>query len=88
MSGDGVVAGASPGVAAEDAAEGEIGATEGSVLAEGFDGVLRTGGGEAAGGGLERGDAGSVKIDGQKQELGGYFTKEDDDGGHCRNRIV
>ena len=53
VSGYGVVAVAAPGVAAEEASDGEVEASEGSVLAEGLDGVLAAGGGVAAAGGCE-----------------------------------
>ena len=45
---DGIVAGAAPGVAAEDAAQGQPAALEGPMLSQGFDCVLRAGGSKAA----------------------------------------
>jgi len=65
-SGDGVVAGAAKGVAAEDAFEGEPAAPERAVFLDGFHGVLGAGGGEAADGGCEWGDA--VAIEGDEGE--------------------
>lgn len=44
-------------MAAEEAADRQVEAFEGTVLAEGFEGVLRAGRGETAAGRLERGDA-------------------------------
>ena len=58
----GVVAGAAPGVAAEDALEGEPEAFEGAVFAEGLKGVLRACGGEAAGGRFQRGDTQLIEF--------------------------
>ncbi len=49
-------------MAAEDAAEGEVEAFEGAVFAEGLEGVLGAGRGEAAAWGLERGDADLIEA--------------------------
>ena len=62
-SGHRVVARAAEGVAAQYTLEGEPSAFEGAVLFDGFDGVLRAGGGVAAGGRFEGRDAGAVKPD-------------------------
>ena len=62
-----VVAGASPGVAAEDALEAEPEALEGAVFAEGLEGVLGASGGEAAGRRLERRDAELIEFDQQDE---------------------
>ncbi len=59
---NGVITASSPGVTAEDAAEGEVEAFEGAVFAEGFEGVLGAGRGEAAAWGLERGDADLIEA--------------------------
>ena len=69
MSGDGVVAAAAPGVTAQDAPDGKVEASDGTVLAEGFDGVLAAGGGIAAGGGCEGGDEVLVEVYGDEEEL-------------------
>lgn len=58
---------------AEDAADGEIEAFDGAVLAEGLESVLGTGGCETAAGLLEGGDADLVesyqKYEGRDQDL-------------------
>ena len=46
--GDGVVAAAAPGMATQDAAHGKPEASDGTVLLNGFNGVLAACGGEAA----------------------------------------
>lgn len=63
----GVVATSAPGVASEDALDGEPKSTDGTVLAYGFNGVLRAGGGVAAGGGKEGRDAVAVEVDGDEE---------------------
>ncbi len=57
-----VIAAAAPGMATQESADGEVEAFEGAVFAEGFEGVLGTGRGEAAAGLLERGDADLVET--------------------------
>ena len=57
----GVVAAASPGVAAQDAAQGEPRTLQHSMLGDGFHGILRASGGEAAGGREMRGDRSLVE---------------------------
>ncbi len=69
-SGNGVVAAAAPGVAAEQAPDCEPEAFEGAVFAECFEGVLGAGGGEAATRRFEGGDADLVEAD-QEDEGGG-----------------
>ena len=64
---DGVVAGAAPGVAAEETAEGEPEAAEGAVLADGLDGVLRAGGDEAARRGQPGGNGPLVELNRQQE---------------------
>lgn len=58
---------------AEDAADGEVEAFDGAVLAEGLEGVLGAGRREAAAGLLEGGDADLIesyqKYEGQDQDL-------------------
>lgn len=58
---------------AEDAADGEVEAFDGAVLAEGLEGVLGTGGRETAAGLLEGGDTDLVesyqKYEGRDQDL-------------------
>ena len=60
-------------MAAEDAADGEIEAFDGAVLAEGLEGVLGAGGRETAAGLLEGGGADLVesyqKYEGRDQDL-------------------
>ena len=60
-------------MAAEDASDGEIEAFDGTVLAEGLEGVLGAGGRETAAGLLEGGDADLVesyqKYEGRDQDL-------------------
>ena len=65
--GDGVVAGTAPGVAAEEAADGEPQAAEGAVLADGLDGVLRAGGSEAARRGQPGGNGPLVELNRQQE---------------------
>lgn len=62
--GHGVVATAAPGVAAQDAAHGQIESAQGAVLLYGLDGVLAAGGGEAAGGGRQRRYVALIEADG------------------------
>ena len=63
-----VVARTSPGVATQDAADGQVQSFEGAVLADGFDGILRAGGGEAARGAQHGRDAALVEVDGHEQQ--------------------
>ena len=65
---NGVIAGAAPGVAAQDAPYGQVEALEGSVFLYGLLGILRAGGGETAGSGREGADAPLVEQDGQEQQ--------------------
>lgn len=58
-----VVAAASPGVTTQYAANGEIKSFDGAIFLQRFDGVLRTGGGEAACRRCKRGDASLIKSD-------------------------
>lgn len=62
-----IIAGATEGVAAENAAQGQPAALERAVLAQGIEGVLRAGRGEPAGGGLQRGKADLVEADEQDE---------------------
>ena len=64
---NGVVAGATPGVAAEDAADGQVGTLEGPVLTKGLNGILGTRGGEPARRRLERRNANLVKFHKENQ---------------------
>ena len=73
--GHGIVAGAAPGVAAEDTLEGKPETFEGTVLAEGFKGVLGTGWSVAAGRGSERGDAQLVELYQQYKWSDEYFLE-------------
>ena len=68
--GDGVVAGATEGVAAQDALEGEPAAAEWAVFADGFLGILRAGGGEAAGRRRQRRNAGAVECYQRQHQFG------------------
>ena len=65
---DRIIAITSPGVAAEDAADGEIETLEDAVLQNGFNGILGAGGGEAAGGRCQRGDESLIETDGEDEE--------------------
>ena len=67
---NGIVTGATPGVAAEDAFQRKPEAFERPVLAEGLEGVLRAGRGEAAGWPLERRDAELIEFDQQDKRRG------------------
>ena len=64
----GVVAAAAPGMAAQDAANGEIEAAQGAVLAEGLKRILRAGGREAAGGRRQGRDESLVEADGGNED--------------------
>ena len=55
-------------MAAQDAAHGQVEATEGAMLLDGLAGILRTGGGEAAAGGREGGDELLIEKNGQQQQ--------------------
>ena len=70
-----VVAVAAPGMAAQDAAAGQIEAFEGAVPLDGLDGVLRAGGGEAACGRKHGRDGHAIEVDGEEQEPRQYFHK-------------
>ena len=50
----GIISASTPGMAAEDASDGEVEAFDGAMLAEGLKSVLGAGRGEAAAGLLER----------------------------------
>ena len=63
----GVVAAASPGVAAQDAAQGQPTALQRAVFLQRLDGVGRTGGREAATGGKEGGNEPPVEKDGEQE---------------------
>lgn len=69
----GIISATTPGMATEDASDGEVQAFEGAVLAEGLKGILRAGGGETAAGLLEGGDADLIesyqKYEGRDQDL-------------------
>ena len=66
---NGIITVTAPGMTAEDAAYSEIKPFDGAVFLYGFDGILRTGGREAARGGRQRADAALVESDGQDEEL-------------------
>ena len=55
-------------MAAEESPGGEVEAAEGAVFADGFDGVLGAGGGEAATGWEPRGDGPLVEFNGQEED--------------------
>ena len=63
-----VVPAAAPGVAAQDALDGQPAAFEHAVLLDGLDGVLRTGGHVAAARGDERRDADAVHVHRQQHD--------------------
>jgi len=65
---DRVIAVPSPGVAAQEPADGEIETLDGSVLLDGFYGILGTGGREAAAGRFQRGDESLVEADGEDED--------------------
>jgi hypothetical protein len=60
-----VVAGAAPGVTAQDTLDGKPESLERTVLHDGLTGIFGTGGGETAGRGCERGDELAIEQDGQ-----------------------
>ena len=62
-------------MAAQDALEGEPEALQRAILAEGLQGVLAAGGGEAAGGGLEWRDAQLIEFYQQDERCGQYFLQ-------------
>ena len=62
-------------MAAEDAAERKPEAFEGAVLAEGFKGVLRAGGGKATGWRFERRDAQLIEFYQQDERRHQYFLQ-------------
>lgn len=66
---DGVVAISAPRVTAQDASYGEVESLDGSVLLDGFDGVLRAGGCEAAAGRSQWRDESLVEADGKDEEM-------------------
>ena len=66
--GYGIIAVASPRVAAQDAAYGEVQALERSVFLDGLHGVLRTSGGVATRGRRQRADATLIETDGEYEE--------------------
>lgn len=55
-------------MATQDAADGEVQSLEGAVLADGLDGILRAGGGEAARRAQHGRDAALVEVDGHEQQ--------------------
>ena len=57
-------------MAAEDTAYGEVEAAGGAMLLQCLDGILRTGGGEAARGGCERRYTGTVEVYREQQNEG------------------
>ena len=61
---NGVIAGAAPGVAAQQTANGEVETLDGAVLQDGLTGIFTAGGGEAAGGPQEGGDGYLIETDG------------------------
>ena len=63
-----------PGVAAQDAANGEPQSFEGTVFLECLHGILRTRGGVATGGRGEWGDKLLVKADGEDEQAGEHTT--------------
>ena len=67
--GYGVVAIASPGMAAQDATHGKVEALECSMFLKGFNGVLRAGGREAARGRCQRADDTLIETDGEYEEV-------------------
>ena len=89
-SGHGVVAAASPGVTAQYAPDGQVQAFQRAVFLDGFDGILRTGGGETAGRRKHGRNEPLVKADGQNEQAfehgkQGYFDKSrGTDRGCCR----
>ena len=70
----GIISATTPGMAAEDASDGEIQAFEGAVLAEGLKGILRAGGGETAAGLLEGGDADLIESDQEYERCDRYLA--------------
>jgi hypothetical protein len=82
----GVVARASPGVAAEDAPDSEEESLEGSVLEDGLTGILATGGCEATGGrGIGR-DAHLIEAYGENQKPRQGFGEKPEEGCHSASR--
>ena len=65
-----VVARTAPGMAAEDAADGQVESFEGAVFFDGLHGILRAGGREAARRAQHGRYAPLVEVDGEQQELG------------------
>ena len=74
--GNGVVAAAAPGMATEDALDGEIEAGKRAVTLDGFDCVGGTGGGKTAGRGCQRRNATAVEIDGEQQNPAKDFAEK------------
>ena len=71
-----VVPRSTPGVAAEYATESQPSAFEGSVLLDGFHRVLRAGGGVAAGGRGEGGNAVAVEPNQAQHHFGNAFGNQ------------
>ena len=63
-----VVAAAAPGMAAQQAADGEVKPFQRTVFLDGLDGVLRTGGSETTGRGKKGGDEALVEADGENEQ--------------------
>ncbi len=70
-----IVAGAAPGIASQDAPDGEVKTFDGTVLDDGLLGILRAGGRETADRRRERADASLVEDDGGQQ----YPLQDDGD---------
>jgi hypothetical protein len=66
---NGIVAGATPGVAAEDTFDAKPAAFEDAVFEDRFDHILAASRGEATGWRSQRGDESTVEIDGEEEKL-------------------
>ena len=71
----GIVAGSAQGVAAQQPAERQPAAFEGTVFAQRLQGILRAGRGEPAGRGLQGGDADLVESNEQDQRVRRYLAQ-------------
>ena len=60
----------SPGMAAQDASDGEVEAFDGTMLLQGFDGILRTGRREAARRRCHRRDESLIETNGEDEQTG------------------
>ena len=69
---DGIITASSPGVAAENSADGKIQPLERSVLAEGLQGILGTSGRKTAAGWRERADAHLIELDQEHKRRNQY----------------